>query len=417
MMNEKNPLRSFKMHERKQNTFLLNVPLRSKIVFLLAFCLLLMFVISTYSLHALRKDYDYLLYQSYQSLMENCIEDFSDELEKTENYLTTVSLDETLQSVLAQFKDTGVQSSSGTYAVKQRMQQFLSSDMNESLSDFCVYTDSAGIFNSSAYNPYSHKEALTMTPEQIQTLFAQASGGKNYWITEYADAYGLLVVKEIRRVASIKLDSLGMLVGYVDLKQTVWDQIMQAQRQICYFSIADGNQKLATCSMLGDDAELEAMFPKGEDYSILSVKHTPYFTIRGQIAPYGWTYTCAISYESISSTLQSRLTSIVFTLLLCTIIMFLCSRFFVDQFLSGFKKLMWMIDKLRVGEFSEVALSKQDMERKDEIGITIRQFSVMANEIKALIQDNYERKLLEQNAKLQALEMQINPHFLYNTKT
>lgn len=90
MMNEKNPLRSFKMHERKQNTFLLNVPLRSKIVFLLAFCLLLMFVISTYSLHALRKDYDYLLYQSYQSLMENCIEDFSDELEKTENYLTTV---------------------------------------------------------------------------------------------------------------------------------------------------------------------------------------------------------------------------------------------------------------------------------------------------------------------------------------
>ena len=415
MMNEKDPLRSFKMHERKQNTFLLNVPLRSKIVFLLAFCLLLMFVISTYSLHALRKDYDYLLYQSYQSLMENCIEDFSDELEKTENYLTTVSLDETLQSVLAQFKDTGVQSSSGTYAVKQRMQQFLSSDMNESLSDFCVYTDSAGIFNSSAYNPYSHKEALTMTPEQIQTLFAQASGGKNYWITEYADAYGLLVVKEIRRVASIKLDSLGMLVGYVDLKQTVWDQIMQAQRQICYFSIADGNQKLATCSMLGDDAELEAMFPKGEDYSILSVKHTPYFTIRGQIEPYGWTYSCAISYESISSTLQSRLTSIVFTLLLCTIIMFLCSRFFVDQFLSGFKKLMWMIDKLRVGEFSEVALSKQDMERKDEIGITIRQFSVMANEIKALIQDNYERKLLEQNAKLQALEMQINPHFLYNT--
>ncbi len=72
--------------------------------------------------------------------MENCIEDFSDELEKTENYLTTVSLDETLQSVLAQFKDTGVQSSSGTYAVKQRMQQFLSSDMNESLSDFlCLY--------------------------------------------------------------------------------------------------------------------------------------------------------------------------------------------------------------------------------------------------------------------------------------
>ena len=32
-----------------------------------------------------------------------------------------------------------------------------------------------------------------------------------------------------------------------------------------------------------------------------------------------------------------------------------------------------------------------------------------------LYRHNYERKLLEQNAKLQALEMQINPHFLYNT--
>ena len=53
--------------------------------------------------------------------------------------------------------------------------------------------------------------------------------------------------------------------------------------------------------------------------------------------------------------------------------------------------------------------------RKDEIGMLHRQFDRMAGQISALIESNYAKELLVKEAQLKALEIQINPHFLYNT--
>ena len=54
-------------------------------------------------------------------------------------------------------------------------------------------------------------------------------------------------------------------------------------------------------------------------------------------------------------------------------------------------------------------------DRRDEIGLIHQQFDAMADKIRMLIRENYDSKLLAKEAQLKALEMQINPHFLYNT--
>ena len=44
-----------------------------------------------------------------------------------------------------------------------------------------------------------------------------------------------------------------------------------------------------------------------------------------------------------------------------------------------------------------------------------RQFSHMLGKLDALIQKNYIRELENKEAQLKNLQLQINPHFLYNT--
>jgi len=54
---------------------------------------------------------------------------------------------------------------------------------------------------------------------------------------------------------------------------------------------------------------------------------------------------------------------------------------------------------------------------RDEFGRVIRLFNQMNERIAALIEENYAARLREKEAELMALNLQLNPHFLYNTLT
>jgi two-component system sensor histidine kinase YesM len=53
--------------------------------------------------------------------------------------------------------------------------------------------------------------------------------------------------------------------------------------------------------------------------------------------------------------------------------------------------------------------------RTDEIGELNNSFNFMINKINTLIKEVYQERIAQRNAELEALQMQINPHFLYNT--
>lgn len=63
------------------------------------------------------------------------------------------------------------------------------------------------------------------------------------------------------------------------------------------------------------------------------------------------------------------------------------------------------------GEF----LSMKPIAGKDEIGYLVRKFNETSANIKELIKENYESKINEKEAQIMALNLQLNPHFLYNS--
>jgi len=73
--------------------------------------------------------------------------------------------------------------------------------------------------------------------------------------------------------------------------------------------------------------------------------------------------------------------------------------------------LGWAMRTVQEGSFGLQV--KND--RRDEIGRLMDSFNYMSNKIDLLIQEVYEGKLAQKSAEIEALQAQINPHFLYNT--
>ena len=55
------------------------------------------------------------------------------------------------------------------------------------------------------------------------------------------------------------------------------------------------------------------------------------------------------------------------------------------------------------------------IDSEDEIGSLSQSFNRMVTDINSLVNSVYEQKVMLQKAQMKSLEMQINPHFLYNT--
>ena len=76
--------------------------------------------------------------------------------------------------------------------------------------------------------------------------------------------------------------------------------------------------------------------------------------------------------------------------------------------IKGLSRAMGQVQK---GDFTVRVPNK----RKDEIGELTESFNYMLEEINTLIRQVYQEKIAQKNAEVQALQAQINPHFLYNT--
>ncbi len=74
------------------------------------------------------------------------------------------------------------------------------------------------------------------------------------------------------------------------------------------------------------------------------------------------------------------------------------------------KLLLESMDRFRSGDLSQ----RVDISSDDEIGQIAKAFNVMAADIQTLVDKNYRMELREKEIELNALQAQINPHFLYN---
>jgi two-component system sensor histidine kinase YesM len=132
-----------------------------------------------------------------------------------------------------------------------------------------------------------------------------------------------------------------------------------------------------------------------------------------QMESTGWISYIEIPVEDALQDLNSlRMYSTLFliVMLLVSILLAYVMSVFITKPISQMKKAMKLMER---GNF-HVHVPEHG---RDEFGHLIRTFNHMNGRIQTLIEENYASRLREKDAELMALNLQLNPHFLYNTLT
>lgn len=131
----------------------------------------------------------------------------------------------------------------------------------------------------------------------------------------------------------------------------------------------------------------------------------------------GWRIIGIFPKEDIYENLIDRrnlIILVVFTGLLVATILMTSLSLSINR---RFKKLNRQVENIKAGNFTKVSIQSP----KDELGHFIGEFHEMTDQMNILVNEVYEKELEKKNlviekqqAELNALQSQVNPHFLYN---
>lgn len=366
----------------------------------------------------LQKQYDQLLYHTYQTVLTVSADVLNETLKNTEEYIKTVATDTIIQAYLSAIEHGEYLSAQTVRSLERELQKHINDKLNPAFYGMCIYMDK-GIFYNSTYkydHGYDSSLGTRFSADELEDIAKETLDKNTVWVTKFSDSYGLVVAQNIRRIRPMRLDSLGVLVGCLNLQPVLHNCTLQLQQEQCCFSLLDeSGQAFYMYSTMGEGIDFSNQLKNDQEYAVLRQNGSSYFVIRGQVGKNNWSYLYAIPYDSIEAAIRKETAQILLTMCLCLLVALCITALVLRQILCDFNKLMNMIDNVSDTDFESVELDNQDMARSDEVGTLMRKFTRMSNRIDCLIRDNYESRLLVQEAKLQALEMQINPHFLYNT--
>ncbi len=389
-----------------------NIPLSKKILIILFFTILVSSLLLYAGYLMIISSNNGQLYQTSSRMLSSASEDISQDLDALEKMGDSILQDETIQNALYQCRNTtdaaALQNAhSSIYtAVNSYYQRYKANHVNYVQIVNEDFTAMASASNS------------RVIPSEIQRMLisrAEEQDGHLSWVTDFSGSYGIFLVRELKRTENLSLDNLGVLIISVDMNGLHEDiSYANSAFPISYALYSEDKNLYLSDNLEGlNQKELSGISPAS--YDIRDINGQKYLIVKGQIITTGWDYYCLASYNSMYRNIRviQRLffVVIIISILVSVWLMKLMMRPLNDDF----DKLTQKIQMFGNGDLSVPKTPDSYADRHDEIGLIHQQFDSMAESIRTLIKENYESRLQAKEAQLKALEMQINPHFLYNT--
>lgn len=258
----------------------------------------------------------------------------------------------------------------------------------------------------------------------------EESNGEIVFLGITEDYYSIPQFTFARKVYYIG-SSLNPCIGYAKIDialEFIKNKVeVDAQKWFDYFIINDNTSRMITLNnhMLLDNINskgkeiLERSGKSSDNLLIFSGSNEKYYIPYLKSSFYDITYYSVVSKESINKILSPLKWYILITILVAVAALLGASFTVSLSIIVPFKRLLYFVKKGIRNKNYNIVLK---IRGNDEIAVLSRQFNNMIDEINKLVHEIYLSKLrekellfLHKEAQYNALQQQINPHFLYNT--
>lgn len=389
--------------------------LRTKLFFILALCLIMSILLSVYNMFQISHAYNQELYGALSNFLSFSVTGIGYKLDNVRQMSNDLGLDSQIQAYLSHNKDASRAFSSEYNALYYLVQDYYRKNRINGVANIALYTEN--------FTLRVNTSAKVSVPDEVYEALcaaAQEASGATVCVTDHAREYGLFFVKAIRRIENLRLDTLGIEIVQVDLEKLVQSSVSLNQYDNVAFVLTRLEDGAVMYSSAGEATpQTLPHLGSGSRWEICKLDGVKYFITADGSEAYPWEYLCMVPYNEINASIRNTLASCALFLLAGVALAFLVCHVLVGRITRRFAKLIDQMDQfarytpdmvLPVDESTD-----EELESGDEVGMLSRHFSHMAREIDGLIQTDYTNRILLREAQLKALEMQINPHFLYNT--
>lgn len=393
--------------------FIVNLSLRKKTFVILTMTLLLNVLTLLFGMNRVASIYGNQLNQTIATQLADSSQDLSGRLQTLEDLSLLLLSNETIQKEMAElhYMDTGQNRSRINKELRSILHDYSDSFKGNHVNYINLFCDSFMISD----NTFA---SINVPEDVMNNIRYQARGadGKCIWIRDYANDYGLFLGREIREISNMSLAPLGEIIINIDIDSLIWDSVsIYSQYDSHGYLLLDGNHILYHSESLSDEEATNIQKLVQTDCQSLYQMGHHYLAIRRTLPHFEWSYICLVSYDSAYLELQRANTVLIYLMLagisltaILTLIMF--SN--LNKHVSKLQQKMLQASENLSG-FTEDSYNYSN--RGDEIGVIHQQFDRMILQLQDLVQENYVNQLEKKEAQLQALQSQINPHFLYNT--
>lgn len=355
------------------------------------------------------KSYNELLYQNVAASLSYSSVEIQEVLDSAMTMSNMMLADSTIQNKLTDLQDLSTSRINTYNALYNRVQSYYYEYRENNISHVNLMTNR---FNIESYSSNSYLPVDIQNDIESQAI---EGDGRAIWITNYGEDYGLFLTRLIRQIEKLSLTPLGILTINIDINSALKYSNAFNQYDDARYLLFKDNKLIYDSNTIDINTPDSLNLQLTSGYKLITLNHHRYFAVKGIIPNYEWDYIILVPYDSINHSIRLSFTMYLVILLLSILLSMLLSRLLLHSLTKHFGYLILRMQKYSQSKALVVDSMYDYSERHDEIGELHRQFHQMANEIQELIQVNYLNQILIKDAEIKALEMQINPHFLYNT--